>query len=253
VSLLAALLPLGLSLVFFDRFDPARGTRRARAGPSRAEPLPEGTPGFVGPTALAAPVVLAPSTGRSVLAEARLAWDTGSLLKWPLLLAALGAPLLPRAAFPFGAAAMLLLLALVVAEVAARERLAGTVDLVFAQPGIPASPVLWKTGAILAVVLAFGLPCAARASAESPAAGAAFLGGLFFTAALAAAFGSLSGGGKLFLGVYTALWYFAVNRLPIADFTGLFSAPSAPKTLAFLLAGLAAVGGALAMESRARA
>ena len=148
---------------------------------------------------------------------------------------------------------MLLLLGLAVAEVAAREDLAGTRGLVFAQPGVPASPVLWKTGAILVFVLAFGLPSAVRAAAESPAAGAAFLAGLLFTAGTAASFGSLTGGGKLFLGVYTALWYFAVNRLPIADFTGLFARPEASRTAAYLLAGAAAVGVALAAERRSRA
>ncbi len=88
---------------------------------------------------------------------------------------------------------------------------------------------------------------------RAPAAGAAFLTGLLFTAGLAAGFGSLTGGGKLFLGVYTAVWYFAVNRLPIADFTGLFAEPSAARAAAFLLAGAAAVGAALATEVRARA
>jgi hypothetical protein len=83
--------------------------------------------------------------------------------------------------------------------------------------------------------------------------GAAFVAGLLFTAGLAAGFGSLSGGGKLFLGVYTGVWYFAVNRLPLADFTGLFSEPSVPRTAAFLVAGIAAVGGAHAVECRARA
>ncbi len=62
---------------------------------------------------------------------------------------------------------------LAVSEVAARESLAGTRGLVFAQPGLPASPVLWKAGAILVFSLAFGLPCAARALARSPAAGGA--------------------------------------------------------------------------------
>ena len=253
-SLLAALVPFAASLLFFDRFDPARGRPRFGLGKISLEtPVPADGAAPAAAAALARPVVLAPSAARSVLAEARLAWDAASLLKWPLLAAALAAPFLPAAAFPLGAAGMLLLLGLAVAEVAAREALAGTRGLVFAQPGVPASPVLWKTGAILVFVLAFGLPSAARAAVESPAAGAAFLGGLLFTAGTAASFGSLTGGGKLFLGVYTALWYFAVNRLPIADFTGLFARPEASRTAAYLLAGAAAVGVALAAERRSRA
>lgn len=253
-SLLAGLFPLAASLLFFDRFDPARAGRRHRGvkDGTRRESASES----MAPAAVAVPpggVALDPSALRAVLAEARLAWDAGSLLKWPLLAAALAAPFLPPAAFPYAAAAVLLLVAVAVSEIAARESLSGTSGLVFAQPGVPASPVLWKAGAILVFALAFGLPCAVRAAVEAPAAGIAFLAGLLFTAGLAAGFGSVTGGGKLFLGVYTAVWYFAVNRLPIADFTGLFAEPSVPRATAFLLAGAAAVGGALAAERHARA
>lgn len=257
LSLFAALLPLAAATLFFDRFDPARTRRFRKAGRRRAQPpaaafetLPD-APVFVSGRD-AAP---APSAARSILAEARLTWDTASLLKWPLLAAALVPPFLPAAALPFGAAALFLLLATTIAEVPAREDLAGTRALVFSQPGVPLSPAVWKTGALLLFVLAFGLPCAARAAAGSAGAGAGagFLAGLVFTAGLASGFGSLSGGGKLFLGVYTAVWYFAVNRLPLADFTGLFAEPSGLRAAAFLVAGAGAVAAALANEARVRA
>lgn len=253
LSLLAALLPLAAATLFFDRFDPARARRFPRPARGRAaipaaafETLPD-VPVFV--SGRDAPP--SPSAARSILAEARLTWDAASLLKWPLLAAAILPPFLPAAAFPFGAAAFLLLLAPTIAEVASREELAGTRALVFSQPGVPLSPVLWKAGAVLGFVLAFGLPCAARAATGSPAAGIAFVTGLLFTAGLAAGFGSLSAGGKLFLGVYTAVWYLAVNRLPFADFTGLFAEPSAPRAALYLLVGVLSTGAAWAVE-RAR-
>jgi hypothetical protein len=252
VSLVAGLLPLGASLFFFDRFDPARQRRRSREKPA-ALPVPGEDGAAPATAALSAQVTLDPSGLRSVLADARLTWGSTSWLRWALLALALGAPFVPAAAFPWAAAALLLALALAVSEVSARENLAGTGGLVFAQPGVPASPVLWKAGVVLVLVLAPGLPCVVRAALESPAAGASFLSGLVFTAGIAAGFGSLTGSGKLFLGVYTALWYFAVNRLPIADFTGLLSPPSAVRAAAFLVAGAAAVGGAFAAEGRARA
>ncbi|HEX7614684.1 MAG TPA: hypothetical protein VF554_05325, partial [Thermoanaerobaculia bacterium] len=255
LSFLVCLVPLAAATLFFDRFDPARARRFRRATRGRGAPpvaafetLPD-APVFV-PGRDATP---APSAARSVLAEARLTWHAASFLRWPLLAAALVPPFLPTAAFPFGAAALFLLLATTVAEVPAREELAGTRALVFSQPGVPLSPVLWKTGAVLAFVLAFGLPCAVRAAAGSATAGLAFFAGLLFTAGLAAGFGSLTAGGKLFLAVYTAVWYFAVNRLPFADFTGLLAEPSALRAAAFLLAGAAAVGAAFAAETRARA
>ncbi|HEY3349219.1 MAG TPA: hypothetical protein VGM13_05540 [Thermoanaerobaculia bacterium] len=253
VSLLAGLLPLGFSLLFFDRFDPAHARRKRSRGKPDALFAPGGDAAPAAASSLAVSVAPAPSASRSVLADARLTWDSGGWVKWPLLVLALGSPFVPGAAFPWAAAALLLVLALAVSEVSAREDLAGTRGLVFAQPGVPASPALWKAGSVLVFTLAFGLPCAARAAAGGPGAAAAFLSGLVFTAGIAAGFGSLTGGGKLFLGVYTAVWYFAVNRLPVADFTGLFSEPSALKAAAFALAGAAAVGGALAAESRSRA
>jgi hypothetical protein len=253
-SLLATLLPLAAAALFFDRFDPARARRfrsparrGAAAPPAAFETLPEAL--VFPPGRHAAP---SPSAARAIVAEARLAWDAASFLKWPLLAAALVPPFLPAAVFPFGAAVFLLLLAPAIAEVAARERLSGTRSLVFSQPGVPLSPVLWKAGAILAFVLSLGLPCTVRAAAGSIGAGAALFAGLSFIALLAAGFGSLSGGPKLFLGVYTALWYFAVNRLPVADFSGLFAEPSAARSAVFLLAGVGAVGLARVSEGRAR-
>ena len=48
-------------------------------------------------------------------------------------------------------AAFLVLLVPVIAEVAAREDLAGTRALVYSQPGVPSSPVLWKAAAVALV------------------------------------------------------------------------------------------------------
>jgi len=251
LSLLACLLPLAAATLFFDRFDPARARRFRRPARGRAaiptaafEALPE-APVFV--SGRDAPPE--PSAARSILAEARLTWDAASLLKWPLLAAALVPPFLPAAAFPFGAAAFLLLLAPTIAEVPSREELAGTRALVFSQPGVPLSPVLWKAGALLTFALVLSVPCLAAAFVRG--AGPGFLCGILFTALVAAGWGTLSRGGKLFLGVYTALWYFAVNRLPFADFTGLFAEPSARRAALYLSVGVLSVGAAWTVE-RAR-
>lgn len=248
LSLLTALLPLAGATLFFDRFDPARARRFRRPARGRAadpaaafETLPD-APVFV--SGRDAPP--APSSARSILAEARLTWDAASLLKWPLLAAALVPPFLPAAAFPFGAAAFLLLLAPTIAEVPSREELAGTRALAFSQPGVPLSPVLFKAGALLTFALAFSVPCLAAAFVRG--AGPGFLSGILFTALAAAGWGALSRGGKLFLGLYTAVWYFAVNRLPLADFTGLFAEPSARRAALYLSVGVLSVGAAWAVE-----
>jgi hypothetical protein len=77
--------------------------------------------------------------------------------------------------------------------------------------------------------------------------------GLAFTAAAAAGFGWLTGGGKLFLGSYTALWYIAIQRDSPLDFTGAFAKqPDLALCAGFAAAGVVAVAIAAAVE-KARA
>ena len=96
------------------------------------------------------PVTPHPSATGAVLAEARLIWESASWIKWPLALSAILAGLLPG---NFAQGIFLVLLVPVISEAAAREDMAGTRSLVFSQPGVPASPVLWKTAALALVVL----------------------------------------------------------------------------------------------------
>ena len=86
-----------------------------------------------------------PTATRAMLAEARLIWESASWIKWPLALAAILAGLLPG---NLAQGIFLVLLVPVISEAAAREDLAGTRSLVFSQPGVPASPVLWKAAAL---------------------------------------------------------------------------------------------------------
>jgi hypothetical protein len=105
-------------------------------------------------------------------------------------------------------------------------------------------------------VLVLGLPALLRAFATSPAHGVAFVTGLLFVAGFAVGAGSLSRGGKLFSGVYTALWYMVVagHGAGPLDFCGAFGGGlGAGSRLAFLAIGAAAVALAAAMEQRRRA
>src|SRR5262249_8832969 len=98
LNLLVALVPLGLAVLIFDRFDPARGRRRARkagffarlaskwksrrsAATAESEPAPR-------PSVALSPVAVSPSVRSSILAEARLVWESASFVKWPLAVAA---------------------------------------------------------------------------------------------------------------------------------------------------------------------
>lgn len=271
-----AALPFGLAVLLFDRFDPARAgsRRRGRKLAPAAGDSPTGTSAvavaFAGaaqpaggaaavtpfrPRQLAAlpPVTVRPGAWSAVLAEARLLVQTAGPLRWLLVVAALAAAL-PAGVGQVGTAALLLLLAPVLSEVAARERLHGTGPLVFSQPGVPLSPVLWKAAAVALVVGVLGLPRLLglfAASALAPERAVTFVLGLAFLTAFAVAAGALTGGGKLFTGAYVALWYMAVNGAPPLDFSGAFAPTPDPVAIAgFAAAGAALLLAALAVERR---
>jgi hypothetical protein len=139
----------------------------------------------------------------------------------------------------------------VLAECAAREPLHGTSALVFSQPGVPGSRVLWKASAVLLFVLVLGLPWILSTLVSSPARAFAAFTGLLFVATMAVAIGHLSGGGRLFLGGYTALWYAAVSGAGPLDYAGAFGGGNALGTRAvYLLLAGAALATAVLVEKR---
>jgi len=253
ITFLWALLPFGLAYLFFDRFDPSRYRKRGRRE-EEAAPVPAAVPGEAAapprislaglPAALCRPGFL-----RSVRAEVLLLWQTAGWLRFLLPPAAIAAAL-PGPAGQAGAAALLLLLAPAIAELAAREKLAGTLPLLLGQPGTPRSLVAFKLAAGFAFVLALGLP-RLLSSLPHPGLALGWLCGLFFLAAFAVAAGALTGGGKLFTGLYVALWYTALNGAPFADFAAALSpAPALATSAIFAGIGLAVVAIAAAAERR---
>ena len=255
-NLALAGIPLALAVLIFDRFDPARGRRRAhkqgrlarlvekfRGARSAEVADAEGFP--VRAVALS-PVAPHPTAKGAIYAEARLIWESATWIKWPLAIAALLAGLLPG---NFAQGLFLVLLVPMISEVAAREKLAGTRALVFSQPGVPSSPALWKAAAVSIVVLMLGAPLAMKCFLVSPIRGLACLAGLIAVAGISVGLGSLSSGGKLFSGLYLAVWYMGLSNLPAADFTSALSTSPVPMC-SFLYMGLGAalVGGAVVRE-----
>ncbi len=260
-----AIPPLLLSLLLFDRFDPARrrSSRRAKAPALQAASAGEpSVPILSAATEVAVPlpdfgalagVVARPSAFSAVSADALLLWQTGSILRFVVVLLSILTAVLPGAAAPLVGAAFLLLLGTTISEASCREALAGAGPLVFSQPGVPRSGVLWKLGSVSLFVGVVALPFLLRALVDSPARGFAALSGLFFVTALAVAFGSLSGGGKLFVGLYLAIWYAALNRVPNADFCSLFGGDLGVGIRAIYVGiGMGAIAIAMAVEKRRR-
>jgi hypothetical protein len=260
-NLALAGIPLALAVLIFDRFDPARGRRRARKqGPlarlveklrgARFSEVADAD-GFPVRAVTLSPVAPHPTGKGAIYAEARLIWESATWIKWPLAVAALLAGLLPG---NFAQGLFLVLLVPVISEVAAREKLAGTRALVYSQPGVPSSPALWKAAAVSIVVLMLGAPLAMKCFLVSPLRGLACLAGLVAVAGVSVGLGSLSSGGKLFSGLYLAVWYMGLSNLPAADFTSALSASPVP-VWSFLYMGLGAglVGVAVVRERVANA
>ncbi|HEX4951923.1 MAG TPA: hypothetical protein VF017_00805 [Thermoanaerobaculia bacterium] len=256
VSLLWLLPVFGLAVLAFDRFDPARRSLRRQ---KKAPALPEPAPGAVAAAPTAARsfkslprVTTRPGWARALAAETLLLRAESPRLFWPVAAAAFAAAI-PGAAGRVPSAIFLLLLAPLIAEAASRERSAGAEALVFSQPSVPRSRALWKAASVAVFVLVLGLPGLIGAALGSPASALGWLLGLSFVATAAVGLGSLSRGGKLFLGLYTALWYLALNAAPFADFVGrLGPEPSLATPAAFALLGLGLVALAALVEGRQR-
>jgi hypothetical protein len=248
-----AVVPLLLAMAVF-RLGQARSPRPPRERRQARETLTAAwQPDAATAVALARERTTAPGFARSVLAEALLVWATASWLKWLLLATAVGAAVAPAPVGSGFLAAFLLLLAPVIAECAARERLAGTAATVFAQPGVPRSVVLWKLGAVGGFVALLAAPALLRAFLGGLAPGLALLLGLVFVATAAVGLGSLSRGGKLFLGAFTALWYMAVQKGSPVDFTGAFGGVHLARSAVFAAIGCGLALAAAALETaRAR-
>lgn len=216
------------AILRFDRFAPRRPARRpsaARGAIDPTAPVEPSTATHRPYTSLPAGAAR-PGSRLAIAAEALLVARSARLPLALAFVASLVGSLLAPAAAQVAAAIALLALAVALAEVGARERIAGTLELVRPLPAIPAVVSLWKGGAAFAVVLLAIAPLALRAAFASPAALLAALLGLLFLATFAVGAARLSGSGRLLLGSYLPLGYAASSGLSPADFTGLVTGSS---------------------------
>ncbi|HET9794119.1 MAG TPA: hypothetical protein VFS34_06620, partial [Thermoanaerobaculia bacterium] len=252
-NFLWAIPPLVGALLLFDRFDPARRRlhkRRPKAGAPVVQAETASVPSAPAPASFHAHP--RPSAARSIAAEALLVWQSAPAAKWLLAAAALASLAVPAATLTGIAAAWLVLIVPIVAETAAREELSGTAGLVFSQPGIPRSAALWKAASLALFLEAAGLPLFVRFFLLSPARAFAWISGLLFVAGFAAGAGWLTRGGKLFSGIFLALWYAALSGVRDTDFCGIAGgATGALARAAYLSLGAAFVAAAMLRERRA--
>jgi hypothetical protein len=143
--------------------------------------------------------------------------------------------------------------AVAVADIACRERRAGTSALVFAAPLLRTRFVLWKFASILIVALAFLAVPLAKAFVMRPSSAIPLLVGVVFTCSAATALGIVSANPKTFIVAFLTFWYVATQDkglTPSLDFAGWFG--TATPLIVATYAGIAAALLALAHLFHAR-
>lgn len=227
VRLIATLLPLSLLLLarlFFHRFDPARvravpneKSRRSWIGRlnSLAKPLARL---FV---RIATPFARTAATTDAVSTIAAFPLTIVAMIGFAIATLASDAKTLFTGVLPLALAAC----AIVIADIASREKRAGTTALVFATPTLRTGFVFWKFVSTLIVALAFLAIPLARAIALRPSSTIALLVGVLFTTAAATTLGIVSANPKTFIVGFLSFWYITAQSKgasPSLDFAGWF-------------------------------
>jgi hypothetical protein len=250
--IVSTLWPMSLLLiarVFFHRFDPARvrsmpneKTRGSWIGRFNMMSKP------IARLIVRAGNAIAALPGVPLLARTAITDALATIAQFPLasiamigfLLASLGTD--ARSHFegvlPFAFAAC----AIALADIACREKRAGTTALVYATPGLRARFVAWKFASTLLVAIAFlGIPIA-RAIAFRPGSALALLVSIAFLSAAATALGILSSNPKTFIVAFLTFWYIALNdkgASPALDFAGWFGKTTPAVSVAYAAVAVA--------------
>jgi hypothetical protein len=233
---------LGVARVFFHRFDPAR---------VRAVPNEKARRSWIGrlnliskPIARLFVRALAPFSGNAAVTDAVMTIAAFPLIAIAMIafaiatLAANNANSLFTGVLPIAFAGC----AIAIADIASREKRAGTTALVFAAPGLRTRFVWWKFASTLIVALAFLAVPLASAILSRPRMTIALLVGVAFLAAASTALGILSSNAKTFIVAFLSFWYIAAQDRgvsPSLDFAGWFgtATPTVIATYALFGAG----------------
>ena len=143
--------------------------------------------------------------------------------------------------------------AIVIADIACREKRAGTSALVFATPQLRARFVMWKFASGLIVATAFLAVPLARAIALQPASALPLAIGVVFTTAAATAFGIVSSNPKTFIVGFLTFWYITLSDkgiTPSLDFAGWFGTATPVVLASYAGAALLLLGGAQLFHAR---
>lgn len=241
------LAPLALLLVarpFFHRFDPAR----VRAGRHQRRRWGRTWDAMTKP--LARLVTGIPAHG-AVAADAMMTFALR-----PAALIALVALAAVGAAWAASLPIVLAGAAVLVSDVATRDRSVGATGFLYAMASLRERYVAWKLASALAVASVLLAAPALRLLVSRPAAFPALAGGVFFVAGSATALGVISSNPKAFIVLFLSFWYVVVNdrgATPALDFAGLYGTPAFAVTGSYVaLAVLLLLGAEAVHRSRLR-
>lgn len=143
--------------------------------------------------------------------------------------------------------------AIVIADIACREKRAGTMALVFAAPSLRTRFVAWKfLSAVFVALTLIGLPIL-RAITLRPSAALPLLVGFLFTCAAATALGILSANPKTFIVGFLSFWYVTTQdkgASPSLDFAGWFGTATPLVIAAYALGALGLLAAAQLFHAR---
>ncbi|HEX7191403.1 MAG TPA: hypothetical protein VF381_07505, partial [Thermoanaerobaculia bacterium] len=241
-STLSPLLLLGLALLFFHRFDPAR----VRAHTARNGKWMQRLNAIAKPFTY--PLTILTRGRGALLADARI-----SIAAVPLAaIAFLGITIATLAGggsdvLMFGIAPA----AIFIADIASRERRAGTTALVYAAPRLRERFVFWKLGTSIVVATLILAAPVVHTALTRPSSLVALLVGIAFVCAAATSLGIISSNPKTFVVLFLSFWYIVVNdkgQTPYFDFAGFFKTTPAWVTLIYALLAIAFISTAEAVH-----
>lgn len=217
VSTVISIPLLLLAWLFFHRFDPAR----LRAAASR------GKRGWMRnfnalARPFARPLASIPVRG-AAMKDAMM-----SFVATPFAAFALIGITIATLAEPKSLPITFALAALFIADVASRDRRAGTTGLIYAAPRLRERFVTWKLSSA-AIVAAILLIAPLLRAVHHPATLLPLLAGIVFVAAAATSLGVISGNPKTFIVLFLTFWYVVVNdkgATKALDFAGFFATPA---------------------------
>jgi hypothetical protein len=252
--LLVAALAVPLLVVarlFFHRFDPAR-VRSGRQGSGDGlirrvavlvKPITRVVSGIGARIVPAAPGALRPILAETVMT---LCQSPLVLLAWFGVAAAtiLSSGEKVQHVLPLVVAVVL---AVALADLATRDRVAGTQPMLYSMPRIKPDYAVIKVGAAVLLALLFCIPPAGRIALSAPGSALSLVIAAAFMGALATALGLLTRSPKMFMGVFLLFLYLVLNgaQVPGLDFAGWNGVATGSTrvgyTLAAALLGLIAV------------